>query len=125
MNDIGILIVIGIFYRFQYPFLTDDEFYFLGKVTIGVISAIIFLNFVLFLITFILGLCKFLNKYCVCDCCKKIKRVKEEVIIDPYRDIKDISVDEIERPGRLPTPDKEEEDPDEDEETPEPSEDDD
>lgn len=30
MNDIGILFVLGELYRLRYPFLTDEEFYFLG-----------------------------------------------------------------------------------------------
>eukprot|EP00347_Sterkiella_histriomuscorum_P013046 403366220 len=98
INDLGVLIVLGEMYRFRYPFLSDAEFYFLGKVVIATIAGIIFLNFVLFLISLLLGLCAFCKKYW---CCKKKIREREKIIYDPQ---KDLNVSEIDEVYHTPTP---------------------
>lgn len=101
LNDIGVLIVLGELYRFRYPFLSDAEFYFLGKVVMGTIAGIIFLNFVLFILSFLLGCCAFCKKYA---CCKKKQRDKEGLIVDPDKDISKSSIDEVEKPPTPPEP---------------------
>lgn len=102
INDVGILIVLGEMYRFRYPFLSDAEFYFLGKVVIATIAGIIFLNFVLFIISLLLGLCAFCKKYW---CCKKKIREKELLIRDPYKDLNITEIDEVyHTPTPEPTP---------------------
>lgn len=82
INDIGLLIVLGEFHVYREVFLKDKEFYSFGRMIIGTIAGVVLLNFALFIISFILGVIRFLRKCPICSCCNKKIRLKEEVIRD-------------------------------------------
>lgn len=74
---------------------------------IGTIAVIIWLNFILFMVGFILGLCRFLKKCPMCKCCKRRLITKEPMIRDPDRSIDRGPKDEMFKPPtpiKTPTP---------------------
>ena len=111
INDVGVIVVICEFFPMLQLYVTDHEFYLYGKIVIGTIATIIFINFCLFCISFVLSFYKFMLgcPHCTCGLCKK-KRDKEKLIIDPNRDLNLSKESLIEptppkEPTPLPTPD--------------------
>jgi hypothetical protein len=84
INDVGVLIVIGEFFMMRSPYYSDAEYYMQGKIIIATIAIIIWINFVLFIISFILGLIDFLKRcpHCLCCICNKKHLRKDQIIID-------------------------------------------
>lgn len=82
INDVGLIAVIASFYPMRNVFQRDTDFYYYGRIVIGLIAAIIFLNFALFLISFVLGTIDFIKRCPHCICCMRKKRPKEKLIRD-------------------------------------------
>ena len=80
MNDVGVIIVLGTMYPMLTLYVSDATFYLYGRLIIGSIAGVVYLNFFLFVIQFVLKL-KFL---CCCNCKKALK---ELIIMDPEDDI--------------------------------------
>ncbi len=85
------------------PYYSDAEYYMQGKIIIATIAIIIWINFVLFIISFILGLIDFLKRcpHCLCCICNKKHLRKDQIIIDQEFPIDKGPIDQIEDP---PTP---------------------
>jgi len=103
INELGVLIVTAEFYPLRYKYISDKEFYMLGKIVIGTVAAIIFINFLLFLIAFILGIIKFLRKCPICTCCQKKPVYKEGLIVDNPEDVSQ-EEEVVKTPTPPPTP---------------------
>ena len=83
LNDVGVLIVICTFYPLRNLYITDASFYLYGKIIIGCIAGIIFLNLAIFGVAFVIALIDFLKRCPICSCCVCKKKPKELLIIDP------------------------------------------
>jgi hypothetical protein len=88
INDVGVIAVTAAFYPMRDVFQRDEKFFYYGKIVIGIIAGIIFVNFALFLISFALGILTFIKKCPICSICiRKPKREKEKIIRDPLKPI--------------------------------------
>ena len=79
---------------------------------IGIISAVVLVNFALFLLSFLLGTLAFMKKCPVCLCCRrKPKRPKEKLINDPSKKIELSEEEEIiqDKPDEVDEEESEEE----------------
>jgi hypothetical protein len=77
INDLGVVIVIGEFFLLLDAYVTDKTFYFYGRLLIATIAIIIWLNFVLFIVSYILGILAFMRRCPICSCCRR-KAIKEK-----------------------------------------------
>lgn len=83
-------------------YYSDSVYYQQGKIIIATIAVIIWLNLVLFLLSFILGFCRFMKK---CPCCRKKLRTKEPLVKDLDKSIDYGPRDELWKPPTpIPTP---------------------
>lgn len=111
INDVGVLIVNGEMYMMIDPYVSDKVYFGQGQIIIATIATIIFVNFALFLLGFILGLIDFCRKCPMCSCCKKRRPDKEAVEYDPFLEIPKLPDDifyhtPTPTPPRTPTPPK-------------------
>ena len=82
-NDAAVIAVTGAFYPMRDVYQRDESFFYYGKVVIGIIAGVIFINFALFLISFALGILEFIKKCPICSICiRRPKREKEKLIRD-------------------------------------------
>jgi hypothetical protein len=84
-------------------YVSDATFYLYGKIMIGTIAGIVFINFIIFGIALLIAIIDFLKKCPICTFCICKKKFKELLIIDPDKVI-DKDRDEIKKPTPPPTP---------------------
>ena len=82
INEIGVMILIGECYPFLTVYHSDALFYWYGQIVIGTIAAIIWINMMMFIISFLIALCEWLKRCPHCLCCKLSRLPAEKMFAD-------------------------------------------